>query len=112
MCGTCEVRICDNSGCAWCSERNDALRALSLWFGFDASRAQSADDEGRPLQERIVVEAMREPALGILPTGTGKSVCYQIPALSKSEKTGALTVVLSLTGLPLCQPLHQGKVRG
>lgn len=33
--------------------------------------------------------------LGILPTGTGKSVCYQIPALSRFNKTGALTVVIS-----------------
>ena len=28
-------------------------------------------------------------------TGTGKSVCYQLPALSSHEKTGALTVVIS-----------------
>jgi len=33
--------------------------------------------------------------LGILPTGTGKLRCYQIPALSRYEKTGALTVVIS-----------------
>ena len=33
--------------------------------------------------------------LGILPTGTGKSVCYQVPALSLYDKTGALTVVIS-----------------
>ena len=33
--------------------------------------------------------------LGILPTGAGKSLCYQIPALSRYDKTGALTVVIS-----------------
>jgi ATP-dependent DNA helicase RecQ len=87
---------CDSPGCAWCSERNDPVRALSRWFGFNSFRAQPVDEEGRPLQERIVDEAMRRASiLGILPTGTGKSVCYQIPALSKFEKTGALTVVIS-----------------
>lgn len=87
---------CRSLDCAWCRERNDPVQALSRWFGFEAFRPQPADDTGRPLQERIVDEAMRGASLlGILPTGTGKSVCYQIPALSKFDKTGALTVVIS-----------------
>ncbi|MGO6898371.1 RecQ family ATP-dependent DNA helicase, partial [Rhizobium ruizarguesonis] len=87
---------CNSPHCTWCSEKNDPVRALSRWFGFDAFRAQPVDDMGRPLQERIVDETMRGSCvLGILPTGTGKSVCYQIPALSKFDKTGALTVVIS-----------------
>lgn len=87
---------CERSDCAWCSEKNDPVRGLSRWFGFDSFRAQPVDDVGRPLQERIVDEVMRGASiLGILPTGTGKSVCYQIPALSKFDKTGALTVVIS-----------------
>src|SRR5690606_12653335 len=70
--------------------------ALLKWFGFDSFRAEPVDDFGRPLQERIVDETMSgSSVLGILPTGTGKSVCYQVPALSKFEKTGALTVVVS-----------------
>lgn len=87
---------CDRLGCSWCSEMNDPVRALTRWFGFDSFRAQPVDDLGRPLQERIVDEAMRGGSLlGILPTGTGKSICYQIPALSKFDRTGALTVVIS-----------------
>ncbi|VAW18745.1 ATP-dependent DNA helicase RecQ, partial [hydrothermal vent metagenome] len=37
----------------------------------------------------------KSPVLGILPTGTGKSVCYQLPALAQFHRTGALTVVIS-----------------
>jgi ATP-dependent DNA helicase RecQ len=87
---------CGDPGCAWCVEKNDPNAALERWFGFPAFRLQPVDDMGRPLQERIVAEAMAgKSVLGILPTGTGKSVCYQIPALSRFDKTGALTVVIS-----------------
>lgn len=87
---------CDDPGCAWCRAQEDPVRALSRWFGFDAFRPVPMDADGRPLQERIVDEAMRgKSVLGILPTGTGKSVCYQIPALAKFDRTGALSVVIS-----------------
>ena len=75
---------------------NDPIAALQRWFGYEAFRAKPADEQGKPLQERIVKEAMRgKSILGILPTGTGKSVCYQIPALTNFEKVGSLTVVIS-----------------
>ena len=87
---------CKDPGCDWCSEQNDPVRALNRWFGFESFRPQPVDSDGRPLQERIVDEAMSGTSLlGILPTGTGKSVCYQVPALSRFDKTGALTVVIS-----------------
>lgn len=87
---------CEATDCVWCREKGDPLKALSRWFGFEAYRPTPTDPEGRPLQERIVDEGIRgESLLGILPTGTGKSVCYQIPALAKFDRIGALTVVIS-----------------
>ncbi|WP_296428423.1 RecQ family ATP-dependent DNA helicase [Yoonia sp.] len=87
---------CGRPSCVWCATMNDPKGALRKWFGFPAFRAEPADAEGRPLQEVIVEKAMAHShVLGILPTGTGKSVCYQVPALSLYDKTGALTVVIS-----------------
>ena len=87
---------CSDPGCDWCRERHDAHKELKRWFGFDEFRPTPTDDRGRPMQETIVEEAMSgKHVLGILPTGTGKSLCYQIPALSRHAKTGALTMVIS-----------------
>lgn len=88
---------CGQPECKWCSERHDATQELRRWFpDLNEFRAIPVDSEGNPLQRSIVQSAMRgEHVLGILPTGTGKSVCYQVPALSRFDKTGALTVVIS-----------------
>ncbi|MDE0207714.1 MAG: DEAD/DEAH box helicase, partial [Candidatus Tectomicrobia bacterium] len=87
---------CADPACGWCRERHDARKELKRWFGFDGFRTEPAHEDGRPMQQAIVEEAMAaKHVLGILPTGTGKSLCYQIPALSRYDKTGALTVVIS-----------------
>ena len=73
-----------------------ALRALlSSVFGFDAFR---------PGQEEIASAVARgRDVLAILPTGAGKSLCYQLPALTRE----GLTVVIS----PLIA-LMRDQVRG
>ena len=87
---------CREPGCDWCRERHDARRELTRWFGFDDFRPEPADESGSPVQRSVVEAAMAgESVLAILPTGAGKSVCYQVPALSRYDKTGALTVVIS-----------------
>ena len=88
---------CTDPACGWCRERHDARKELKRWFPrIDDFRPEPACDDGRPMQQAIVEEAMAgQHALGILPTGTGKSLCYQIPAISRYDKTGALTVVIS-----------------
>ncbi len=89
-------RSCGEADCDWCRERHDPRKELKRWFGFDDFRPEPLNSDGRPMQQAIVEAAMAgEHVLGILPTGTGKSICYQIPALSRYYKTGALTVVIS-----------------
>ena len=57
--------------------------ALKRYFGFDAFR---------PLQEAIVGDVLAgRDVFALLPTGGGKSLCYQLPALL----TPGLTVVIS-----------------
>ena len=87
---------CTSPACAWCRERHDSRKELTRWFGFADFRPEPSDEDGRPMQQAIVEAIMAgQHVLGILPTGTGKSLCYQIPALSRYDKTGALTVVIS-----------------
>jgi len=89
---------CNAPGCAWCRREHNALAQLRQWYGKDYDfRPEPVDaDSGLPLQRVIVEAAMRgEHVLGILPTGTGKSLCYQIPALSRFARTGALSIVIS-----------------
>jgi ATP-dependent DNA helicase RecQ len=89
-------RPCSDPACGWCRERHDARRELARFFNLPEFRPEPRDEAGRALQQSIVEAGMRgEHVLGILPTGTGKSLCYQIPALSRYEKSGALTVVIS-----------------
>ncbi len=87
---------CTDPACGWCRERHDARTELTRWFGFPDFRPKPSDENGQSLQRSIIEAVMaRQHVLGILPTGAGKSLCYQVPALSRYDKTGALTVVIS-----------------
>lgn len=91
---------CGQPDCTWCTERHDAVRELQRIFqdpNIRAFRPEPIDKaSSKPLQQVIVELALaRQHTLGILPTGTGKSLCYQVPVLSRFEKTGDLAVVIS-----------------
>ena len=54
-------------------------------------------DEFRPLQAEIIDRVLnREDALVIMPTGGGKSICYQIPAMIFSSLTVVVSPLISL----------------
>ena len=84
---------CDAPDCAWCRAQFNPLARLRQWFGFEQFRR---DDDGGSLQQQIVEAAFaNQSLLAILPTGGGKSLCYQLPALSRMERRGSLSIVIS-----------------
>ena len=87
---------CGDPGCAYCSSHHNPRGKLEEYFGFPGFRSTPATSDGDSLQERIITRGFeRRPLLAILPTGGGKSLCYQLPAIVHNERTGALTVVIS-----------------
>lgn len=84
---------CENTDCTWCRTQFNPLARLRQWFGFEQFRQ---DNGGGSLQQQIVEAAFANRSLlAILPTGGGKSLCYQLPALSRMERRGSLTIVIS-----------------
>ncbi len=89
---------CADPACPWCSRTQSPTRQLQRFFGYDAFRAEPALAErpGVSLQEEIVRLGMAgKSLLGILPTGGGKSLCFQVPALHNFFTTGAITIVVT-----------------
>lgn len=84
---------CSHSDCSYCQENHNPVRQLNRYFHYPDFRPTK---DGRPLQKEIVAAGMNnQPLLGILPTGGGKSICFQIPAFVRYQRLGHLTVVIS-----------------
>ncbi len=78
--------------CDYCRSRLDPVVYLGKYFGYPNFRKYN--DE--PLQENAVTAAVEHKSLlAIFPTGGGKSLTFQIPALMAGETERALTVVIS-----------------
>ena len=81
-----------NTGCKYCNGRLDAHKGLKQFFGYDAYR----DFDDVPLQEQAVKAAIdNKSLLAVFPTGGGKSITFQVPALMAGKNTKGLTVVIS-----------------
>ena len=87
---------CGFPDCAYCRENHDPDRQLKRFFGHPSFRQEPRTQAGESLQRALVCDGMGDlPVLGILPTGGGKSLCYQLPALVRYWRRGTLTVVIS-----------------
>lgn len=80
------------SGCVYCNQALDIHKGLKKYFGFDSFRTYA----NQPLQETAVKAAVdNKSILAVFPTGGGKSITFQVPALMSGETTKGLTVVIS-----------------
>ncbi|MBO5067597.1 MAG: DEAD/DEAH box helicase, partial [Clostridia bacterium] len=80
------------SGCNYCKSKLDIHKQLKKFFGFDEFRTYN----GEPLQEKAAEAAVKgKSVLAVFPTGGGKSITFQLPALMAGEAIHGLTVVIS-----------------
>lgn len=78
--------------CTYCRTSLDAKTGLNRYFGYPDFRKF----DGQNLQEMAVDAALKNKSfITVFPTGGGKSLTYQLPALMRGESTRSLTVVIS-----------------
>ncbi|MFP4516551.1 MAG: RecQ family ATP-dependent DNA helicase [Desulfovibrionales bacterium] len=85
---------CTDPECEYCRTAFDSRTQLQRYFGYDDYLP--VKEENPPLQKLVVETLIRGlDCLAILPTGAGKSLCYQLPALMKAEQRKTLTIIIS-----------------
>jgi ATP-dependent DNA helicase RecQ len=86
----CEAK----AGCAYCQYLQPTA-GLQRYFGFPGFRRFEGDGD-KPLQQQVVEATLAGRSLiAIFPTGGGKSLTFQLPALMQGEANRSLTVIIS-----------------
>ena len=84
---------CGSTECRYCQDTLNPEAQLQRYFKLPTFRDVKGFEGG---QRAVVQSGMKGlHTLAVLPTGGGKSLCYQLPALNRYYRNGGLTVVVS-----------------
>ncbi len=86
---------CQSPDCTYCASYLNPKKALNTFFGYPNFRSFD-ENETISLQEKTVRAGLSTNSfVAVFPTGGGKSLTFQLPALMKGRSTRQLTVVIS-----------------
>ncbi|VTX67037.1 ATP-dependent DNA helicase RecQ [Neisseria subflava] len=84
---------CGSTECRYCQDTLNPEAQLQRYFKLPTFRDVKGFDGG---QRTVVQSGMKGlHTLAVLPTGGGKSLCYQLPALNRYYRNGGLTIIVS-----------------
>lgn len=84
---------CGSTECRYCQDTLNPEAQLQRYFKLPTFRDVKGFDGG---QRAVVQSGMKGlHTLAVLPTGGGKSLCYQLPALNRYYRNGGLTIIVS-----------------
>ncbi|MBC8753909.1 RecQ family ATP-dependent DNA helicase [Kordia sp. YSTF-M3] len=87
--------FCGKTNCNYCNTNLNPRKALETYFGYDNFRSFDPN-EAISLQEKTVSAGLGPASfVAVFPTGGGKSLTFQLPALMKGDSVRQLTVVIS-----------------
>lgn len=88
-------KFCDDPGCSYCSNKLNPKKALFDFFNYRDFR-KFEEHRIISLQEEAVKAGLqRKSFVAVFPTGGGKSLTFQLPALMRGASTRHLTIVIS-----------------
>ncbi len=88
-------KFCGKPSCTYCNSNLNPKKALQSYFGYKDFRKFEQNEE-ISLQEKTVRAGLSTTSfVAVFPTGGGKSLTFQLPALMKGALSRQLTVVIS-----------------
>ena len=86
------LRLCHCHSCEYCENKFSLTKRLEDIFGYQSFRLYN----GEPLQEKAAQAALDgKSLLAVFPTGGGKSITFQLPAIIMGEMCKDLTIIIS-----------------